>query len=63
MSQLTIAWVLRRPEISSTIMGASKPEQVIENAAASDVMLSEETLDQIEEILDNKPTTPFRQWG
>ena len=44
-------------------MGASKPEQVIENAAASGVTLSDETLAKIEEILENKPTTPFRQWG
>lgn len=63
MNQLALAWVLRRPEITSTIMGASKPEQVIENAAASGVTLSDETLAKIEEILENKPTTPFRQWG
>lgn len=63
LSQLTLAWVLRNPEISSTIMGASKPEQVIENAGACDVSLEEETLEKMEEILNNKPTTPFRQWG
>ncbi|MFX1285594.1 MAG: aldo/keto reductase [Promethearchaeota archaeon] len=63
LSQLALAWVLRNPEISSTIMGASKPEQVSENAGACDVSLDEETLEKIEEILDNKPTTPFRQWG
>ncbi|MFX0205638.1 MAG: aldo/keto reductase [Candidatus Hodarchaeota archaeon] len=63
LSQLALAWVLRNPEISSTIMGASKPEQVIENAGACDVSLDEETLEKMEEILDNKPTTPFRQWG
>ncbi|UCG01710.1 MAG: aldo/keto reductase [Candidatus Heimdallarchaeota archaeon] len=63
LSQLAIAWVLRNPEISSTIMGASKPTQVIENTGASDVSLDEETLEKMEEILDNKPTTPFRQWG
>jgi aryl-alcohol dehydrogenase-like predicted oxidoreductase len=63
LSQLALAWVLRRPEISSTIMGASKPEQVIENATASDVTLNDEILKLIENTLDNKPTTPFRQWG
>ena len=63
LSQLALAWVLRNPEISSTIMGASKPAQVIENVGASDVSLDEETLEKMEEILDNKPTTPFRQWG
>ena len=44
-------------------MGASKPDQVIENAGACDVSLDEEVLDKLEVILDNKPTTPFRQWG
>ncbi|MFX0172180.1 MAG: aldo/keto reductase [Candidatus Hodarchaeota archaeon] len=63
LSQLALAWALRRPEISSTIMGASKPEQVVENAAASDIILNDEILKQMEEILDNEPTTPFRQWG
>jgi aryl-alcohol dehydrogenase-like predicted oxidoreductase len=63
LSQLALAWVLRNPEISSTIMGASKPEQVIENAAASEIKLNKEVLKEIEQILDNKPTTPFRQWG
>jgi aryl-alcohol dehydrogenase-like predicted oxidoreductase len=60
LSQLALAWVLRRPEISSTIMGASKPEQVISNAAASEVTLSKNVLQRIEEILDNKPTSHFR---
>ena len=63
LSQLALAWVLRNPEISSTIMGASKSEQVIENTGACDVSLDEETLEKIENVLDNKPTTHFRQWG
>lgn len=60
LSHLALAWVLRRPEISSTIMGASKPEQVISNAAASEVTLSKNVLQRIEEILDNKPTSLFK---
>ncbi len=35
LAHLALAWVLRRPEVSSAIIGASKPEQVRENAAAS----------------------------
>ncbi len=54
---------MRNPEISSTIMGASKPEQVVENSAASEISLSKEIQGEIDEILNNKPTTPFRQWG
>ncbi|MBU7036443.1 MAG: aldo/keto reductase [Theionarchaea archaeon] len=60
LCQLALAWVLRRPEISSTIMGASRPEQVVVNAGASDVMLDHDILDQIEEVLGNKPVSQFR---
>lgn len=58
MSQLALAWILRRPEISAAIVGATKPEHVIDNAGASDVRLSNDVLEQIEEILDNKPEWP-----
>lgn len=53
--QLALAWILRRPEISSAIVGATKPEHVIDNVGASDVSLSKDTLEQIEGILDNAP--------
>lgn len=55
LSQLALAWVLRRPEVSSAITGATSPEQVAENIVASDVRLDVETLDRIEKILDNNP--------
>jgi voltage-dependent potassium channel beta subunit len=58
MNQLALAWILRRPEISAAIIGATKPEHVIENVKASDVTLSNDTIEQIEEILDNKPQWP-----
>lgn len=58
MSQLALAWILRRKEISSAIIGATKPEHVIENVKASEVTLSNDILDQIEEILDNEPEWP-----
>jgi len=51
MAQLALAWVLREPNVASAIIGASRPEQVEDNAAASGVELSEETLAQIDEIL------------
>ncbi|MHA1685665.1 MAG: aldo/keto reductase family protein [Candidatus Heimdallarchaeaceae archaeon] len=59
MSQLALAWILRRSEISAAIIGATKPEQVAENVKASDVILSEEVLEQIEQILDNTPQWPL----
>lgn len=39
LPHLALAWVLRRPEVSSAIIGASRPEQVAENAAASGIVL------------------------
>lgn len=55
LSQLSLAWALDKPQISSLITGASKPEQVIENAAASDLHLSQDLIKQIEDIMDNEP--------
>jgi aryl-alcohol dehydrogenase-like predicted oxidoreductase len=50
-AQLALAWVLREPNVASAIIGASRPEQVSDNAAASGVELDEATLSQIDEIL------------
>jgi aryl-alcohol dehydrogenase-like predicted oxidoreductase len=51
MSQLALAWVLRRPEVSAAIVGASRPEQVHENARAAGVELSADTLAAIDDAL------------
>lgn len=48
LSQLALAWVLRRPEVTSAIIGASRKEQVLENAAASGVRLDAETIARVE---------------
>ncbi|MHA2278537.1 MAG: aldo/keto reductase, partial [Candidatus Kariarchaeaceae archaeon] len=53
--QLALAWCLRRDEISSVIMGATKVEHVQNNLRASGVTLSKDVLQRIEEILDNTP--------
>jgi aryl-alcohol dehydrogenase-like predicted oxidoreductase len=50
-AQLALAWVLRRPEVAAAIIGASRPEQVEDNAAASGVELDEETLSEIAEAV------------
>jgi voltage-dependent potassium channel beta subunit len=51
MAQMAIAWVLREPGVSSAIVGASRPEQVEENVAASGIELPPEVLARIDEIL------------
>jgi len=51
MAQLALAWVLHDDRVSSAIIGATKPEQIADNAAASGVRLSAETLAAIDETL------------
>lgn len=53
LSQMAIAWTLRLPEVSSSLMGASKPEHVISNAQASEVTLNKNTIEKIEKALKN----------
>jgi aryl-alcohol dehydrogenase-like predicted oxidoreductase len=50
-AQLALAWVLREPNVASAIVGASRPEQVADNAAASGIALDDGTLALIDEIL------------
>jgi aryl-alcohol dehydrogenase-like predicted oxidoreductase len=51
LPQLALAWVLREPNVASAIVGASRPEQVDANAAASGIELDEATLAAIDEAL------------
>ena len=51
MAQMALAWCLRKPIISSVIIGASRPQQVDDNAAASGKKLSDETLKEIDSVL------------
>jgi aryl-alcohol dehydrogenase-like predicted oxidoreductase len=52
LARLAIAWTLRRPEVTSAIVGATSPEQLEENVAAADLELSDEVVARIEEALD-----------
>jgi len=51
MAQLALAWVLREENVASAIVGASRPEQVRDNASASGIELDAETLAEIDGIL------------
>ncbi len=51
MAQLALAWVLREPNVASAIVGASKPQQVDDNAAASGVIIPQGELDEIDRVL------------
>lgn len=49
MTQMALAWVLRRAEVASAIIGASRPEQIADNVRAVGVKLSEEVLQRIDQ--------------
>ena len=51
MGQLAIAWVLQNPNVSSAIIGATKPAQIKENVKASGVKLSAQTMQDIDKAL------------
>lgn len=53
LSQMALAWTLRQDNVSSALIGASRPEQVEENVKASGIVLSENILQEIENILIN----------
>jgi aryl-alcohol dehydrogenase-like predicted oxidoreductase len=56
-AQLALAWVLRRPEVASAIVGASRPEQVRDNAEAADIDLPEDVITSIEDALNDVAVT------
>lgn len=57
LAKLAIAWTVKNPHVSTTILGASKKEQLVENLQALDVvpLLTPEIMEKIEAILNNKP--------
>ena len=52
MAQLAVAWVLQNPNVSSAIVGATRPEQVQDNVKAAGVKLDADLLKAIDEVLD-----------
>jgi aryl-alcohol dehydrogenase-like predicted oxidoreductase len=48
MAQMALAWVLRRPEVASAIIGASRPEQIADNVRAAEVTLPAEALERMD---------------
>ncbi len=51
MAQMALAWVLRRPEVASAIIGASHPQQITDNVRAAGVILPPETLERIDQAI------------
>lgn len=53
-SAMAIAWVLARPEVTSAIVGARRPSQIVKSAPAGDIRLSSAIMNQIDNILDER---------
>ena len=56
-SQLALAWTLRRPEVASAIMGASRASQVDENAAAVEVEIPDDVLGRLDSLFPGPAET------
>jgi len=52
MTHMALAWLCRNPAVTSVLCGAHRPDQIADNAAAADVVLSEKTLNDIKEVLE-----------
>ena len=52
LPQFSLAWILREPNVASAIIGASRPEQVHENAKASGAVVDPRMFEQAEAIID-----------
>jgi aryl-alcohol dehydrogenase-like predicted oxidoreductase len=61
IGQLSIAWVLQNPNVSSAIMGATKPSQVKENVKAAGVKLSADQMKAIDKALGSIPNMDPRE--
>ena len=60
MATMALAWILRKQNVASCIIGASRPQQVFDNAEAAGVELSQDTLNAIDEALDGVAITEPR---
>lgn len=60
VAQLAVAWVLQNSNVSAAIIGASRPEQVTDNARAAGVTLEQDVLDRIDEVIGHVAETDPR---
>ena len=64
MAQLAVAWVLQNDNVSAAIVGASRPEQVVENVKAAGVQIPAELMKQIDDVLgDTRGARPRQDHG
>jgi voltage-dependent potassium channel beta subunit len=57
LAEMSIAWCLKNPNVSTAILGATKKEQIVQNLKALDAvpLLTAEVMEKIEKVMNNKP--------
>lgn len=65
MSQLSLAWILKNPNVDSVLLGASRPEQILENIAAWQVIpkLTPDIMEKLETAVQNAPKPAMPHLG
>jgi aryl-alcohol dehydrogenase-like predicted oxidoreductase len=62
VAHVAYAWLLAKPEVSSVIVGASRPEQLADNLAAADVELSDDEVAALDALDPPAPLYPHPRW-
>ena len=66
VAQVALAWLLHQPQVTSVIVGAKRPEQLVDNLAAADLVLHADALEQISQasgLLPEYPGWMFERQG
>ena len=64
VGQLALAWCVKNPNVTTVLLGATKPEQLEENLASLEIVprITDEHMARVDDILGNKPA-PYQGWG
>jgi aryl-alcohol dehydrogenase-like predicted oxidoreductase len=57
-ARIALAWMLRKPGITSIIIGAKRKEQLLDNIAATELVLSEKEIQELDTVSDLSPEYP-----
>ena len=59
MAEVALAWVARRPGVSSVLIGASRAEQLQQNIGALDVVFSDDQRQRLDKVSANPAVNPY----
>jgi len=59
-AQVALAYTMRRPGVTTLVVGARRPEQLMDNLASADLILSDDDIARIERV--SRPIVPYPHW-